>query len=449
MNPYTYHRLLLRQIRKVTGSFSDITPADIPKLLDLISTTYSENDKSQERSDRATSLMSTELMELNKKIRTEAQVALEASEHKYRSIVQNISGVVFSHIVRDGKVIPLFLSHDIEALSGYAADDFTLEKITFCSLIHPDDKEHYTSRIQGNGTEERTYEIEYRIINKSGGEVWVFEQGRLREEQGQLRNDGVIINITRQKQAQQELINAASEAREANRAKSEFLSNMSHELRTPMHSILSYAELGSSGIDLKEPIESTKSAFDIIHKSGKRLLSLLDNLLDLAKMEAGKVHYNFKDNDIVKAIVQAQHELAPLVEKKNLRVTLDAPDGIPPISVDRDRIIQVAINLLANAVKFTPPGKEIKIGVENHSASGYLLIRVADQGVGIPPEQMETIFEAFVQSSRTSAGSGGTGLGLSIVKEIVKAHGGRIHATNNPDVGATFTVEIPFKRSVI
>ncbi|HEY7494570.1 MAG TPA: HAMP domain-containing sensor histidine kinase [Candidatus Tectomicrobia bacterium] len=235
---------------------------------------------------------------------------------------------------------------------------------------------------------------------------------------------------------------AAAEA--ANRAKSEFLANMSHELRTPLHSILSFASFGVKRYATTPP-DKLGHYFTMIQQSGKTLLALLNDLLDLAKLEAGKMTFDFQPTNLGVLITTAADEFSSLVSERHITVHWQAPSVAVEATVDAGKLKQVLRNLLSNAVKFAPKGSTIALALQH--VAQRVVVSVRDQGPGIPEEELETVFDKFVQSSRTKTGAGGTGLGLSICYEIITAHQGRIWATNNADGGAEFTFELPLALS--
>jgi len=254
--------------------------------------------------------------------------------------------------------------------------------------------------------------------------------------------------------AREELQKALEKEHQANLAKSEFLANMSHEMRTPMHAILSYANFGLRRTN-KVPLEKLAEYFQEIKDSGERLTLLLNDLLDLAKLEAGSMSYAMEEHNILAVVKEAVMEFQAAAEEKGIILALDAP-ATPLIGrFDDARIGQVVRNLLSNALKFTESGKKITLQVteemyslkeqENNQA---IKISIRDQGVGIPPSEIETIFDKFIQSSTTKSGAGGTGLGLTICNQIIQAHHGKIWAKNNKNGGATFFVLLP-KRTAI
>jgi signal transduction histidine kinase len=242
--------------------------------------------------------------------------------------------------------------------------------------------------------------------------------------------------------AEAEKARLAAEA--ANRSKSEFLANMSHELRTPMHAILSFA---SFGVDKAGRAERDKLAhyFGNIHKSGARLLILLNDLLDLSKLEAGKMEMQLSAHDPAALLGDAIGEAEALAKSREVRLELDTPPAPLTVRLDGARMLQVIANLLSNAIKFSPPGGRVQVSLRPGAAPGGIEIHVRDEGVGIPEDELEKVFDKFVQSSKTKTGAGGTGLGLAICREIVQAHHGIIFANPNPAPapGTCFTVAIP------
>ena len=244
---------------------------------------------------------------------------------------------------------------------------------------------------------------------------------------------------------------AKEEAEKSNKAKSEFLANMSHELRTPMHIITGFAEVGKQRIN-EDSKEQLQEYFIQIYQSGDKLTALLNDLLDLAKLESGKESLNLVEHDL-KAITELIiTNLRIISDKKDVFVSLETEHNLPKIIIDKDKIVQVIINVLTNAIKFTPEGKDITVSItkdemklaDNCSKKvNAIRMSISDQGVGIPEAELEEVFDKFFQSSKTKTGAGGTGLGLSICRNIIKLHNGKIWAENNSDNGATFIIIIP------
>lgn len=274
---------------------------------------------------------------------------------------------------------------------------------------------------------------------------------RLRAEAELLRHRDHLRELVSEQTA--ELLYAKEAAERASAAKSEFLANMSHELRTPMHAVLGFAELGE-GKSRTAGVEKLQHYFERIRQSGERLLALLNDLLDLSKLEAGKMSVELARHDVQACLRDAAGELEPLLANRRQQLLIEDPPGSTDAVCDPIRLGQVFRNLLSNAIKFSPEGGRIVVRFApdtlpagrrtgDDAALPALRITIADNGPGIPPEELEAIFDKFMQSSKTKSGAGGTGLGLAICREILNAHRGSIRACNNPAGGASFIVQLP------
>ncbi|KPC55236.1 PAS domain S-box protein [Amantichitinum ursilacus] len=254
-----------------------------------------------------------------------------------------------------------------------------------------------------------------------------------------------LTNISHLKDIESRLVEAKESAEEANVSKSAFLANMSHELRTPMHAILSFSEMGISKSGKADP-QAMARYFERIHSSGNRLLVLLNDLLDMSRLEANKMRYDKTRHCLQHTVQGAANEIAPLLAGKHLKLFVD--DMTPPLEgwFDQSRMMQVVVNLLSNAIKFGPPESTIEINfISDATLDGAPAIglTVRDHGPGIPDNELDAIFDKFIQSTRVRSSVSGTGLGLAISKQIMEDHGGRIVASNHPHGGAVFTVWIP------
>ena len=321
-------------------------------------------------------------------------------------------------------VIAVFVARRIQSVIGRPLDELadTAQRITH--------EEDYSLRAADHAADEIAALI--RGFNSM--------MGRIQERDHELRDHrGKLEQRVRERTV--ELTRAKEDAEDAVRAKSEFLANISHELRTPMHAILGFADLGKrKGAEGR--MQKLPGYFDHILESGDRLLGLLNELLDLSKLEAGKMKFEIATNELGLVVSNAVDESRSLFSNRRMQLHFEADEDIV-IPLDRNRILQVIHNILHNAVKFSPEGGEIFVCVERVDDIARISIR--DQGPGIPPEDLDLIFRKFEQSSTTKTGAGGTGLGLAICQQIVQVHKGRIYAANAPEGGAIFTVELPIR----
>jgi len=274
-------------------------------------------------------------------------------------------------------------------------------------------------------------------------EVSVAEQGRLLDELQEL-NRGLELRIDERTQALARRTDELSEKTRlleiADRHKTEFLANMSHELRTPLNAIIGFSQLLAARM-FGELNERQAGYVDDIHGSGQHLLSLINDILDLSKIEAGRMELEPSRFDLRAAVDNA---LTLVRERANhhgveLRCTLDA--DVEEVVADERKVKQVLVNLLSNAVKFTPAGGRIEVRAAQHD--GALEVAVSDTGIGIAPEDQQAVFDEFRQLGDDATRSEGTGLGLSLAKRLVELHGGRIWVTSEPGNGATFTFSLP------
>jgi two-component system sensor histidine kinase BarA len=237
---------------------------------------------------------------------------------------------------------------------------------------------------------------------------------------------------------------------EMNRLKSDFLATMSHELRTPLNSIIGFSDVLCS---IKSLDDKQRRYVQNIQKSGRLLLEMINDILDLAKIESGKMEVRLSEFHI-EHVIAAQCDMArPLAERKNIDLDCDMEASLPELFQDQGKVQQILNNLLSNAIKFTPEGGRILVSAKRNQ-QGDLLISVADTGVGIAEADQTAIFEKFRQGTAVLSGGdamtrehSGTGLGLSIVKELCKLLGGEIYLESQLGKGSTFTVQLPFTRA--
>lgn len=246
-----------------------------------------------------------------------------------------------------------------------------------------------------------------------------------------------------------ELEQALHIAQELNREKTLLFSNLTHELRTPLHAILNFSDFAREKYG-KVPEEKIMGYLGRIHKSGTRLLHLVDDILDLNKLNAEGREKHFEPVDLVRLTEEVVTDLQSLAEKGDLRTTIDKREAEIVVYCNPNKITQVLINLLSNAYKFTPLGSHVKVAIEKNMQEGVVRVSVQDEGPGIPEHELRSVFDEFSQSQKISSGAfmKGTGLGLAICKEIINHHHGKLWAENSNEGGARISFELPLEQKV-
>lgn len=230
------------------------------------------------------------------------------------------------------------------------------------------------------------------------------------------------------------------EAEEANNLKTEFLTNMSHELRSPLHTIIGFAELLAEQT-VGSLNETQKRFISHIQKDSSHLLNLINDLLDLSKIEAGRLELRYEPIQVGEIVREVFSSVRPRATAKSVEIRMDLSSSVPVLA-DRLRLKQILHNLLTNAIKFTP--SDGKVWVEIVAGNGFAEISVSDTGIGVPEDQQQAVFDKFHQvKAVTSGGTEGTGLGLAITKGLIEQHGGTIWLRSKQGTGSCFTFRIP------
>jgi signal transduction histidine kinase/DNA-binding response OmpR family regulator len=340
-------------------------------------------------------------------------------------------------------------SNELRNMLGYSdGNDFPDVFDSVFSKIHPEDKGNVLNAFNAHisdTTGKTPFDFEFRIKHKNGNYRYFRSFGKtLRDSRGlPLRVAGAYMDIDEKKQLINELITATERAQSANRAKSEFLANMSHEIRTPMNAIIGMTAIGKRAKD----IEKKDYAFDKIAEASSQLLGIINNLLDLAKIEAGKMELSRVEFDFEEMIRKILAVIQISADAKRQTITVNIDDNIPPAVVgDDQRLTQVIMNLLSNAIKFTGEHGKIFLDVSPAGKTdGHCELRfeVTDNGIGISPQHQKNLFEAFEQAETgTTREYGGTGLGLAISKRIVEAMDGRIWVESDLGTGTKFVFTV-------
>jgi PAS domain S-box-containing protein len=380
--------------------------------------------------------------------RKRSEEALRASEEKYRSLIDHIPDVVWT---ADSNRDLVYISGNAVKVLGYTSEELLGGQL-WLDRIHPEDAARVGQAYQKLFSDGEKFDVEYRICRKDGGWIWLHNRALVtRPGGGIMCADGIFKDITQRRQAEAAIQQTKDAAEAANLAKSQFLANMSHELRTPLNAIIGFSEILSDRTfgDLND--RQLKYSNNILN-SGRHLLQLINDILDLAKVEAGRVELMRNTFSVAKVLPEVQTIVKTLANKKNISLEFELAPDLPALFADEAKFKQVMYNLLSNAIKFTPDGGNVFVtaGVQNANGSGsFLQIAVTDTGIGIKKKDQERVFNEFEQvDSSYGRQQQGTGLGLALTKRLIEMHGGRIWVESEgvEGKGSTFTFLIPIPK---
>jgi PAS domain S-box-containing protein len=373
------------------------------------------------------------------------QEELQKAEERWKYALSSSEDGVWDWNLQTGKV---YYSKMWKKMVGYSEEEIENSFAGWEKLMHPDDKEKAFSEIVKhvkNQTE--NYVLEHRLMSKNGQYKWMLSRGKIIERDqndNPIRFIGTLTDIDHIKRVEQELKAAQLKAEQATEAKSLFLSTMSHEIRTPLNAVI-----GFSNLLLRENPGSQNSEYlENIQTSANHLLSLINNVLDISKIESGKLEFEKKEFDLEKLAEENLSMLSLRAKEKNIQLSVGHIPSLPYYLIgDPLRLTQVLNNLLGNSVKFTDKGY-VRLDIETIFEQGNsieLKFSIKDTGAGIPESKIDTIFESFSQASTdTTRKYGGTGLGLTISRHIINLQGGNIGVNSKLHEGSTFYFNLKF-----
>ena len=439
--PKPRHRLLERQLRRACGP--DGAP-DLEQLLDLVSTAYGEQEESQRHNNASIDLVSREISELNRQVREEAAARVKSAT-RLNAILENASEAIIS---TDGGGVMNGFNRAAEQMFGYKAADMMGQPISMLFAEWEATIPIILAAVKTNPDSAVVVEALEVMAKRSSGEVFPSEISLSELEfDGETIRIGFHRDISGRKATEAALMAARDDAEAANTAKSEFLAAMSHEIRTPLNGVLGMAA-AMEGTQLST---EQRQMLGVINESGQILMTLLSDILDLSKIEAGRMAFESAPFELSASVQAVARLYAETAAAKDLAYAVDIADAARGWFVgDSTRFRQILQNLVSNALKFTQTGG-VTITVDAVDAGdGTCSIRtsVSDTGLGIAPDARKRLFRKFSQAdASTTRRYGGTGLGLAICKQLVEALGGEIGVDSYTGGGSLFWFALPLARA--
>ncbi len=376
---------------------------------------------------------------------------LQNERQRVNNIVATVPGVVWEawgQPDEKGQRIN-FVSDYVEPMLGYSVKEWLATPNFWLAIVHQDDRERAAGEASAIFAGKKQGTSEFRWVAKDGRVLWVESQSIvvLDDAGDPVGMRGVSIDVTKRKQVEEELERllvreqaARAQAEAANRAKDEFLATVSHELRTPLNAILGWTRMLRMGT-LDEA--TSRRALETVERNAKSQTQLIEDILDVSRIITGQLRLDVYSIDLRSVIEEAVDSVRPAAEAKDIKIKLMLDPSAGPVLGDASRLQQIVWNLVSNAVKFTPRGGRVEVGLER--ANSQVQIIVSDTGRGISAEFLPFVFDRFRQAdSTTTRKFGGLGLGLAIVRHLVEMHGGTVEArSEGEDRGATFIAKLP------
>ena len=370
----------------------------------------------------------------------QAEQALQESEERFRLMADAAPVAIF---VTDTNHQTVYVNKGWLEYTGLTFDGSIGDN--WQNALHPEDVDFFMAKVLEASSRQEPFRLETRIRQASGYYGWMLTAGVPRyTPDGQFMGYiGTGIDITDRKLVEASLQQAKLQAENANLKKSEFLSLMSHELRTPLNAIIGFSEMLEAGF--AGNLNSQQQQYtSYVSTSGRHLLNLINELLDISKIEAGKMTLYPEDAELQPLMEELHSMMGKLARQKEVTLHLELQPDLQTIYVDPSRFKQIMINLLSNAIKFNRTGGHVFVRIYRSKVDNWLVGEVEDTGIGIPDDKQPELFQKFYQVDATATRAyDGTGLGLSLVKDLVELHGGNVSVASVEGAGSTFTFRMP------
>lgn len=438
----------------------ELPPSPIQEL-DAVACSFAQmmQQLQQSQDDLETKIQQrTEQLQQEIRDRQATEARLRENQRALSTLMSNLPGMAYRNRY-DGEWTMEVVSEGCKQLTGYCPEDLLYNRaISFEHLTHPEDRAWVRGHIYGAVAQNKPFQLVYRIVTASGQAKWIWEKGRgIFDESGNpIALEGFMTDIDERKRTEDALresqvkLKQAKEAAEAaNRTKSVFFAKMSHELRTPLNGILGYTQ-----ILRRSPALTTddRKGLDVIYQCGSYLLTLINDILTLSKIEACKLDLNLESHDLPNLLRYIFDLCSLKVRDKAIELVYEVDEDLPAIVIlDRKRLQQVLLNLLDNGIKFTHTGQVTlrvqRLTTDAQSLQQRIRFQVEDTGKGLTPEQLTKIFLPFEQVGDLQDREQGVGLGLEIAQQLVELMGGTLTARSIPGQGSVFSFDLNLARS--
>ena len=398
-------------------------------------------DELEQRVQERTAALSQVNAQLLRDIAERQQIenTLRESEERFRQLAENIREVFWMSV--PGMSLLIYVSPAYAEIWGRSCENLLTNPQVWLETIYPEDRQRVRAMLRRQCGGEFT-NTEYRIMRPDGAVRWIWDRSfPVRNEQGEVyRVVGIAEDVTERKESEESLRNVKEAAEAASRAKSEFLATMSHELRTPLHIVLGYTDLILDG-EFDPLSKKQEDVLRRIKRNARALQDLITSVLEISRLEAGRLPVVRQEVRVPELLKEVEADMQDVIEQSGLDWVLHVAHDLPVVHSDPDKLKVVLKNLIGNAVKFTEQGG---IAIQACSHEGGVEIRVADSGIGIPPDALSRIFEPFYQVDSSSTRPYiGTGLGLHIVQRLLDLLEGSVSVESTVGDGSTFRVWIP------
>lgn len=435
------HKLLKRQLKKAARNTPDGT-IDFDRLCEMVSAAYEEADRDRHLNQRAIGLVSEELLGLNKKLETEARRRLSDNQAQFSAIVNNSPTKIH---IKDLEGRYILVNKVAERLFGVTEEEARgkTAKELFPDDVAMDFSDHDRAVLES----EQSIEREEVWRDTDGFRTYLTVKFPIRDVDGRIVAIGAIgTDITERKRTEEELRVSKEQAELANRTKSEFLANMSHELRTPLNAVIGFSDMLCGQPYGPIGHERYLGYSADIKAAGVHLLGVINDILDLSKIDAGKVILNEEEMDASDVVQSCFALVGERATAGGVELNWEVAENLPPIYADERRFKQIMINLLSNAIKFTQAGGSVTVKAWARPEAGFVL-QVVDTGIGMALEDIPAALTPFRQlDSDLNRRFEGTGLGLPLTKSLVEMHGGSFDLQSKVGVGTTVTIRFPAER---